>query len=59
MKDKKVLYWLITAVACTVIGYVVREYLDDRKKLKEELDSEKKVDPEKVIYNDENIELWY
>lgn len=57
MKDKKVLYWLITAVAGTVIGYVVREYLDDRKKLKDELDTEKKVDPEKVIYNDENIEL--
>lgn len=57
MKNKKVLYWLITAVAGTVIGYVVREYLDDRKKLKEELDTEKKVDPEKVIYNDENIEL--
>ena len=57
MKNKKVLYWLITAVAGTVIGYVVREYLEDRKKLKKELDTEKKVDPEKVIYNDENIEL--
>ena len=57
MKDKKVLYWLVTAVAGTIIGYVVREYLDDRKKVKKELEAEKTVNPEKVIYNDENIEL--
>jgi len=57
MKDKKALYWLFTVVAGSIIGYVVREYLDDRKKLKEELETEKTVNPEKVIYNDENIEL--
>ncbi len=58
MKDKKALYWLITVVAGSVIGYAVRQYLDDRKKLQEDLDKEKpNVDPEKIVYNDENIEL--
>jgi len=58
MKEKKALYWLITVVAGTVIGYAVREYLDDRKKLKDDLDKDKPdVDPEKIVYNDENIEL--
>ena len=58
MKDKKVLYWLFTVVAGSVIGYVVREYLDEKKKLKQDSEAIKpKIDPEQLIYNDENIEL--
>jgi len=57
MKDKKVLCWHLAAVAGTVIGYVVNLYLDDSTKVENELEADKSVNPEKVIYNDENIEL--
>lgn len=55
MKNKQLLSWILITVGGAVLGYIVREKLDDLKK--KDTDQKPTVDPALKVYTDDNIEL--
>jgi len=55
MKNKQLLSWVLLTIGGAVLGYIVKEKLDDLKQ--KDTGTKPEVDPALKIYSDENIEL--
>lgn len=55
MKNKQLLSFILVTIGGAVLGYIVKEKLDDLKKKDTEL--KPAVDPALKVYTDDNIEL--
>jgi hypothetical protein len=55
MKNKQLLSFILVTIGGAVLGYIVKEKLDDLKK--KDTDQKPAVDPALKVYTDDNIEL--